>query len=103
MLSVPDLPCPNTSPLPDVPLEDSTDIVYASSSSSTFDDLSKGQLMYIEDMEAAALHSRATPGETLVLPSRDSSFELAAANSPPPYTLDHYPSLLQSSAGPSHS
>ena len=65
MLSVPDLPCPDTSPLPDVPLEDSTNIIYASSSPSTFDDLSKGQLMYIKDMEAVALHSRADPVETL--------------------------------------
>ena len=56
-----DLPCPKTSPLLVVPLEDSTDIIYASSSPSTFDDLSKGQLMYIEGMEVVALHSRADP------------------------------------------
>ena len=37
-------------PLPAAPLEDSTDIIYASSSPSTFDDLLKGQLMYIEYM-----------------------------------------------------
>ena len=56
-IHVPDLPHPETCSQPTDPLEDSTDIIYASSSPSTFDDLSKGQLMYIEDMEAVALDS----------------------------------------------
>ena len=60
-LHVPDPSHPVAISLHDVPLEDSTDIIYASSSPSTFDDLSKGQLMYIEDMEAVALHSRVEP------------------------------------------
>ena len=100
-LLVPDPPRPNANSLPVVPLEDSTDIIYASSSPSTFEYLSKGQLMYIENMEVVALHSRAGPVETLDSSALDSSFEQVVADGPPPYTLDHYPSLPRSSSGPS--
>ena len=57
--------------------------------------------MYIEDMEAVALHSRADSGEIRESHSRESSTELVAAAGPPPYTMDHYPSLPQSSSGSS--
>ena len=60
-LPAPDPPHPTVTLNPDIPLEDSTDIIYASSSPFTFENLSKGQLMYIEDMEVVALHSRCAP------------------------------------------
>ena len=102
-IPVPNLPHPETCSQPVDPLEDSTDINYASSSPSTFDDLSKGQLMYIEDMEVIALHSRAEPVEILVSSALDSSSEQVDVVGPPPFTLDHYPSLPQSSSGSSSS
>ena len=60
-LPAPDPPLPDVSLNHDLPLEDSTDIIYASSSPSTFENLSKGQLIYIEDMEVVALHSCSCP------------------------------------------
>ena len=102
-IPVPDLPRLETCPLSVDPLEDSTDIIYASSSPSTFDDLSKGQLMYIKDVEAIALHSRVEPVEILVSSALDSSSKQVDAIGPPRFTLDHYPSLPQITYGLSSS
>ena len=80
---------------------DSTDIIYASSSPSTFENISKGQLMYIEDMEAVALHSRSALVGNLEDPSVLEplpSFELFVVDGTPPFTLDHFPSLSQPSS-----
>ena len=102
-LPVPDPPLPEVTSLPVVPMEDSTDIIYASSSPSTFENLSKGQLMYIEDMEAVALHSHSghvgiLEDSTVLEPL--SSLEHLAIDVPPPFTLDHYPSLPLPSFAP---
>ena len=60
--------------------------------------------MYIEDMEAVALHSCSGPvgnleDSTILEPL--SSSECIVVDVPPPFTLEHYPSLPLSSSSPS--
>ena len=74
-----------------VELEDATDQIYHSSSPTTFDDLTKGQLMYIEDMEAVAKNSCISPAVTLTC---------SVVSGPPPLTLEHYPSLPLTTSDP---
>ena len=101
---VPDPPLLAVTPNPVGTLVDSTDIIYASSSPSTFENLSKGQLMFIEDMEAVALHSHSghvgiLEDSTVLEPL--SSSERIVVDGTPPFTLEHYPSLPLSSSSPS--
>ena len=75
---------------------------YDSSSPTSFGDLTKGELQFINDVETLALSASRTHPELATIPPSnpptlsDTSLHPVDA-SPPPYTLDNFPSLPRTS------
>ena len=85
------------------PLAPSPEAIYVSSSPTPYEGLSKGELMYIEDIEVCSSRSHPMVSEnpqlTLFLTPLTYS-DAHPKEGPPPFTLEHYPSLPASSATP---
>ena len=89
---------PLIAPFNDPPTPPTTIGPYDSSSPTSVGDLTKGDLMYIKDVETLALSASRSRNDLVADHQSPSLTPTAAVSSPPPFNLENFPPLPQSSS-----